>query len=539
MDSMELMCCAWFLFGFVRMMDARRWYWFVLATVAGTGAALVKSATLAVWLWPAAAYVVWLLWRDLRTRAGWGAVAQTAFWGLAGVIVPLGALRWWIELTDPLKAAHPSAWIFTSANLSIGNWGLNDLGARFSPRVWSVLADRWREAVMPAWLLLALLAAGLAFLPRVRWPALALAGVFFWAQLLFPYAYAYQDYYFYSCAVFLSAGFGYLVFGLLDSRCPRWLAWPLVAVPFVAQAVTYYTGYYQEQRLVSDGGFPVTAAMRDALPRDSVIIVSGADWASMIPYYAQRKALMVRNGLENDGPYLQRAFADLADEEVSALVLVGIQCGNRFIVDRAVQAFDIDPMPTVTAPNVEVYVSRRIRDRFKQDVRAANNYGQLVNPDVAPLNLPAEPYPVRPGTAHAAYVNISPAPVRAYFQFGWGHMWVDGRKGTFAHPNSDLWIHAPGAATRIEMDFGLVNGAYEGPKDKTDGVEFSIIGISADSEREIFRRYLDPVARAADRGTQKEVIPYQPFPGEILQFSTRPGATAGYDWAYWTRIEVK
>src|SRR6478736_1289680 len=64
MDSMELMFCAWFVFGFVRMMDRRRWPWFLLATVASTCAALVKRATLAIWLWPAAGYVAWLLWRD-------------------------------------------------------------------------------------------------------------------------------------------------------------------------------------------------------------------------------------------------------------------------------------------------------------------------------------------------------------------------------------------------------------------------------------------------------------------------------------------
>ena len=54
MESMELMCCAWFLLGFLRTMDERRWSWLVLTVVAGTGAALIKSATFAVWLLPAA-----------------------------------------------------------------------------------------------------------------------------------------------------------------------------------------------------------------------------------------------------------------------------------------------------------------------------------------------------------------------------------------------------------------------------------------------------------------------------------------------------
>ncbi|HEX2860374.1 MAG TPA: glycosyltransferase family 39 protein, partial [Lacunisphaera sp.] len=116
MESMVLMCCAWFLVGFVGMMERRRWTWFLLATVAGTGAALIKSATFAVWLIPAAAYAAWLLWRDVRSRTGWSAPLCTTFWGFAGVIVPLGLLHLWIRLTDPIKAVHASAWIFTSTN---------------------------------------------------------------------------------------------------------------------------------------------------------------------------------------------------------------------------------------------------------------------------------------------------------------------------------------------------------------------------------------------------------------------------------------
>jgi hypothetical protein len=93
MESMELMACAWFLLGFVRTMDERRWGWLLLTIIAGTAAALIKSATLAVWLLPAAGYGVWLLARDLVARRGAKAVLLTMAWGLATVAVPLSALR--------------------------------------------------------------------------------------------------------------------------------------------------------------------------------------------------------------------------------------------------------------------------------------------------------------------------------------------------------------------------------------------------------------------------------------------------------------
>ncbi len=192
-DAMAFMFSAWWLLAFVRTMDERRWPWLVLATVAGTGAALVKSATFAVWLLPGAAYGAWLLWRDLRTRTGWRAPVRTVAWGLATVVVALGALRAWIAYTDPIKAAHASAWIFTSKTLSQGNWGLFDLQALFSAEVWRRLLHCWEQAILSRWVIAGGLLAGLA-LPRVRGPVLGLGAAFFAAQALFPNAYAYQDY---------------------------------------------------------------------------------------------------------------------------------------------------------------------------------------------------------------------------------------------------------------------------------------------------------------------------------------------------------
>ncbi len=542
MDSMALLGSAWFLYGYLRMMQARRWYWFLLATVAGTLAALVKSVTLAIWLGPAAAYAGWRLWQAARTRAGWGEAGQLIFWGLAGVIVPLGLLRLWIELTDPIKAAHASAWIFTSANLSVGNWGLADWCARFTWPTWAVLADRWREAIMPPWLLLALLAAGLAFLPRVRRPALALAGIFFGAQFLFPYAYAYQDYYFYSCAVFATASLGVLLAGLFDSPRPRWLCWLLLAVPFAAQAVTYVRGYYPLQLVQSEGGFSFTRAIRDFLPKESVIVVAGGDWAAIVPYYAQRKALMIRNGLENDAVYLDRAFDDLADEEVGALVLMDSQRGNRALVERAAAAFGTDEAPSFSSDRVEVYCNLRYRKFAKEALKAAGNYDGLVNELSEP---PASPSPgrafrVRGSVARESFPGVSPAPIRAYFEFGVGYIWINAQNALFAHPDAVLWIPAPRGGSQITWEFGIIPDAYTGKNGRTDGVEFAVLAIKPGGAREVvFKRMLDPTNRLADRGVQREVVHHQMVPGEILEFSTAPGVGRAFDWAYWTRIDVR
>ena len=121
------------------------------------------------------------------------APVKTLAWGLGTVVVALGVLRAWVAYTDPVKAAHASAWIFTSKNLSQGNWGLFDARALFTAELWRLLMHCWEQAIMSRWLIALFLGLGLA-LPVVRGRVLGTASLFFIAQLLFPYAYAYQDY---------------------------------------------------------------------------------------------------------------------------------------------------------------------------------------------------------------------------------------------------------------------------------------------------------------------------------------------------------
>ncbi len=541
MESMELMCCGWFLLGFVHTMDDRRWTWLALTIVAGTGAALIKSITFAVWLLPAAGYGAWLLWRDLRARNGWRAPVQTILWGAATVIVALGALRWWINLTDPIKAAHASAYIFTSRNLSEGNWGILNIAARFSLRTWKILLERWREAIMTPWIVGLGLLAGLALFRQVRWKVLGLAGVFFLAQFMFPFAYAYQDYYYYACTVFLLAALGFVLYGVLDSRLPRWACWLVIAVPFVAQITTYWRGYHTYQILKSNGGFPFTAALRDLAPKDSVIIIAGADWAAMIPLYAQHKALMIRNGLEYDATYLNRAFDDLADENVAALVLVEAQRGNHALLSQVAAKFDMDTIPTFSHPVADVYFNRLYIDIVQTRLKQSNNYSGVTFSPRPPNEKPANgPFKIPAALARSSFANISPAPYQGRFAFGLGHADADGDDVISAHPDCDVWLHAPAGATQIKWEYGIYPTAYERPGDKTDGVEFVVNGVTPDGHRrQIYHRVLNPAHQPADRGRQHEVIPYQPLPGETLIFSDRPNLGYAFDWAYWVRIEVK
>jgi hypothetical protein len=309
-----------------------------------------------------------------------------------------------------------------------------------------------------------------------------------------------------------------------------------------AELHTYARVYLTQQRIKSDGGFSFTEALREFTPPESVIVVGGADWSSIVPYYAQRRALLIRNGLTHDRAYLDRAFADLDDEDVCALVLLWNERANTALRDRAVKAFDLDPRPTFSHEIADVYCSRRYLERMRAGLKLRGNYGDLKVPPAAAGEPAFNPGRVRltEGLARTALAGVSPRPIMGEFKYGMGGFVYLGAEVMNAHPDSDLWLRAPGRTTRIEWDFGLVDAAWNQPDTRSDGVEFTVTGVLPGAEdRPLYHRYLDPVQVPADRGLQHVVIPFTPRPGELLRFSTRPGPTYSFDWAYWRKIEVK
>lgn len=541
MDPMMLMLSAWFLYGFVRTMDDRSWGWLIFTALTGAIAVLIKVVFLAVWMMPAAAYGAWLLGRDWREGKGGRALLQTTAWGLATVLPGLVALQIWARAADAVKEGHASAYIFTSKAVSLGNWGTLDPNAAFSAATWRTLLERWQEALWPPILLIAGLVVAL-LAPATRRIVAGLGLVFFLAQLLFPYAYAYQDYYYYAPAAFALAAIGVGLGGLLDTKLPRWLPIVLVTGAAGIGLQTYWQSYREAQMLRIGGGRPFTEVLKDMLPKKSVIVVAGADWAPIVPLYAERRALMVRNGLEFDQAYLRRAFADLADEDVAAMVLHGPLRQNEAFIRLAVQAFGMDPkVPTYRHPAVDVYVSQPYVQAVQARLRGSRKYGEITIPTEPPTLAPLQgEFPVRPTLAAAAFDMVHPGPVRARFEFGLDRSHEDGVTILSAHPNCDLWVPAPAVAHTITWEFGFLPPAYEKPGDRTDGVVFAVTGEMPDgSSRVVFQRLLDPVRNPSDRGRLREEIPYEPRPGEMLHFTSRPNIHLSYDWVYWSRIEVK
>ena len=547
-DPLALLCSVWFLLAFTRLLAPGRTSsrllprlgWLLLTILTGTAAGLIKSLVWFVWVLPAFAYGLWRLWQTWRS-GGFPAALRTIAWGLGAMLVPVVVSLWWARYTDAIKAAHPSAFIFTSANLARDNYGTFSLAARLSGDTWKNLLACWQQSLLPPWALALIVVPALLFLPAWRRRIAAALALFLAAQLLIPLAYAYQDYYFYAANLFAVAALAFVFLGLLDSKLPRLLSAPLLLLPLAALFASYRADYLHLQAVRSFGGSGLTEAIKAYTPPHTVLVVAGDDWCAVIPYYTERRALMIRRGLETDSAYLDRAFADLADEEVSALVLTGDQRGNRALVERAAAEFNLDTAPTFTHPAGDVYCSNFYREPIRERLHGAHGYNQVTTAAASrPGTGPADPLITVPaGAAPHVFSMVRPAPSHYRFAFGYGTWLLDGDRCLNMHAESDLVVPAPATARHIHWEFGLVPTAYERDGDTTDGVVFIIDAESPDgTTRQLLRRVLDPVFEPADRGNQIVDIPYSPLSGERLLFRTRNNGAADFDWSYTRRLII-
>lgn len=544
-EAMALAFAAWFLAAFVEAMRRRSLFWLGLAVVCGTGGALVKVTTFIVWCIPAAIYGAVLLWRDWRSGPP-HAAARTLGWGLACSVPALAAAWWWVGVSDKIKQLNAAGADLVSGRLAAYNFG--NWSDRVSPEIWGRLFHQWNATVLPVWLAAGVLLLGALFL-RAGWrPAMLALALFFAAQLVFPQLYSIHDYYFYAAGICLLVAVGSVPAGLMDSRLTRPLVWGVWLVLILGNLNHYRTGYCLSQKIVGVGGSGLTDAIRNTAPRDSVLIIMGDDWNSMIPYYAQRRALMIRRDLEPKWDYIDRAFADLRGEDIYALVVMGDQRNNRAFITRAVDRFKLDPEITYTFDGkADVYVRRFHRNQALRHMGSNEHpfYNKVVLAGVPDAPEGAQTEDGVDRTVHVAertalFSEMKPAPVRYNFAFGPNRFELDGRPVVGAHPVSLLWFDPPPGERRLSFEFGMVAGAYAHAEGHTDGAEFTIAEQGPDgTERVIYQRRLDPFNVTGDQGLQQVNLSYTATAGAELVFRTGFGGGGSFDWCYWGKIRIE
>lgn len=119
---------------------------------------------------------------------------------------------------------------------------------------------------------------------------------------------------------------------------------------------------------------------------------------------------------------------------------------------------------------------------------------------------------------------------------------VDGKRLFMVHAPSALTFALKGTEHSLQIDFGLLPGAYTG-EGKTEGVDYVVEIIRAGQPaEEVFRHKLRPLTVPADRGQQSATIPLSNLKrGDQLVVRTTPGPSGNvsWAWAYLARLNLE
>lgn len=271
----------------------------------GVGAAVTKITTFAVFL-PAcgliAGHGLWQMRCRGCTAAGLGIAGLV--WG-AALAAPVIVGQAWVDATDAVKSScATTAWL-TSAEL--GAWNYGTLAQRLDPGTWLTIGRRIQREILPfVWPFACYGIIVLARLPiRVALAGLGMVAGAVASAAAFFNLYVVHDYYL--CAsvfpLWLAAAAG--LYGVAErlpvGGNPRHLVLP--AVLLLMLVVSFRSRFVAGSHAGLDGDdfIAFASAVREVVPEGQEIVIFGDDWNSRLPYYTERKALMVRSPQVTDG----------------------------------------------------------------------------------------------------------------------------------------------------------------------------------------------------------------------------------------------
>lgn len=540
-ETTALCFATWFLLAVGRAVRDLQIRWSVVAAACGGLAALAKVTTFAVYCFPAAGLTLWLGWPHWtkRTTAGtaWIRAILLATWPVTAAVL-VGA--WWVRHGDQLKDSNPFAGFLKSTELRSWNWGT--LAMRLSPEFWKGVADNIASNVLSLTSLAVVLLCATTAARRTRLFALAGTLAFVTGFLLFPNLYQRHDYYYAANALLLlMAAGGILADAWSSSRLPRSTLYLALFLFFGAQLNAFYRsyGFYHRQHRAAPP--EITQVIREVTAPDDIVLIYGWDWNTLLPYYAQRRTVMVPGGREYEFKVLEDVLARLPPRRIQAMVVHRelFDASPAYIQERAAR-FGLFPAPFATSADGDLYLTPESFSRAARTLGGRNFPTVTLNTSQA---ADRDEDSLKDNPLAGMDITIaSPKPVRARSQFGVGMSSQDDRPILLANAPSEIWLEPPPGANRITAEFGLVPSAYDGGNPVTDGVGVTIYEIRPEGlRRTLYTRQLDPAHNLSDRGLQRIELPGAgPFGGRLL-FKVDPGPKGSVvkDWFFWSQIEVR
>lgn len=321
-ESTALALSLWYLYFFKKESDREERgtgsvLLLSLILVAGAVAAITKVTTFFIYYLIGALFLSVRIIRLGRSEKLSSVLRKNLVLLVVGLVVPLATIVIWSHYTDQIKALNPIGAKLTTAALK--KWTFGTLEQKLTYGFWKKTVIRsLTDLTGNVWLFLVTF----AFLPfcrkRTVGTVLLLIFLFFVPIAVFFNLYFVHNYYVYANGILLLLALA-LVIGDLSARSLPWLVLSLVLLLAicVSSGKYYLEAYYPMQG--NEYRFQDMKYQVDKLTgADDILVFIGADWSPEMPYYFDRRALMLPDSLTDEENY-RKAVENLKPYRVGGI----------------------------------------------------------------------------------------------------------------------------------------------------------------------------------------------------------------------------
>jgi hypothetical protein len=250
--------------------------------------------------------------------------------------VPFVSAVAWVKYMDFHKALNPMA--FNSPAFSTA-WNFGTLAQKVSLDVWLGILARVHTLFglpLPGFLILSAASAIFLLLRRRRKEAVVLLCFFLLYPLIFTNLHFIHDYYMYANGIFLALFAGMAVVTLWESENLRLktCGWVLFLFMFWSGFDGYSAMYRPLQATPNQEIRELASAIHEKTSPEEVILLLGFDWSPLVPYYAERRALMIPDWTTLTEDQVKQALRNLKGEKVGMLLEME---PHRYPLERLLQ----------------------------------------------------------------------------------------------------------------------------------------------------------------------------------------------------------
>ncbi|HVU16333.1 MAG TPA: hypothetical protein VHD32_05390 [Candidatus Didemnitutus sp.] len=540
-ETAAVFFAVWFVASLRRSLAGGHWLWIIATILSAVLAALTKITTFVVFCPPAATLAAIAIFRPSTGLAAHRSRGLSIFWAALPVALALAVGLWWVQHSDDVKNSNPFSGFLTSTDLH--RWNYGDFGLRFDTSFWRHLQETVFQFILSeGGLVIGLVAATLAR-PAARVTALACLAGFLSGPLIFSNLYHIHDYYYTANGILLVTAAGLLLASAWDNeRLPGSALWTALILVTALQLLSFDRGYGTYHWRPAPPPPEMGVIVRETVPADGVVLIYGADWNPLLPYYSERRAVMVPGERENETAVLEQILARLPPRKIAAMITVGKKFRERpdFIAERTAR-FGLAGQPVAEEGETDLYLPPTAITTAAASL--AKGHWQTARLLVMPDDQGSDADWKVQRLAAADFSMVSPAPERARSKFGISTGIVEGRNVINAHAPSEITVVPPTGAREITAIFGLPAAAYDHSRPAvTDGIDVEILEEQAGGlRRSLWHRHLDPATNPADRGPQTARFesPVTLTGHLIFHFGPGPAGNITNDWAYWSGITVR